>query len=81
MIRASSNPCTRCGKERITFKSWTEKIDTFFGKSEIKYTETVCPDSLCQKIVEQKLAELRERTQKALREKEARNPKNRPKPN
>lgn len=42
-----SNPCTRCGKERIVVKTWREKI----GYSVVTTTETACPDKECQKIV------------------------------
>jgi len=42
-----SNPCPRCGKERIFVKTWKEKI----GYSTITTTETACPDKECQKIV------------------------------
>ncbi len=46
------NPCTRCGKERILFKSWDEEIPTF-GNTTMKVTRSlnVCPDPECQKIV------------------------------
>ncbi len=52
MDRKISNACARCGKERIETKSWTENLETFFGKSTIVHTETVCPDPECQKVVE-----------------------------
>lgn len=48
-----SNPCVRCGKQRVDSKSWVGKV----GVSNITYTMTVCPDSECQKIVEQGIAE------------------------
>lgn len=54
MKQQLSNPCTRCGKERIITKTWTEKMDTFFGTSTVTHTETSCPDPECQKIVEEK---------------------------
>lgn len=47
MINIISNPCTRCGKERIVSKVWKEKI----GTSVVITTEKVCPDAECQKIV------------------------------
>lgn len=47
-----SNPCIRCGKERIDLKSWQETVMNFMGTSVITYTETVCADPECQKIVE-----------------------------
>lgn len=43
-----SNPCIRCGTERIDGKSWKEKS----GISYIFHTNTVCPDSECQKIID-----------------------------
>ena len=57
-----SNPCIRCGKQRIASKTWVEKIDTFYGQSEIVHTETVCPDKECQKIVAEGLAKQKERS-------------------
>ena len=42
-----SNPCIRCGKERITVRVYKEKI----GGSTIIQTETACPDSGCQTLV------------------------------
>lgn len=43
--------CIRCGKMRIESKSWNEYV----GTSLITYTETVCPDEECQKIVDEQL--------------------------
>lgn len=45
------NSCTRCGKERITGKTWKTKI----GNSIITHTLTLCPDKACQKLVDQAL--------------------------
>lgn len=42
-----SNPCSRCGKERIIARTWKEKI----GNSVIVNTEKICPDPECQKKV------------------------------
>lgn len=47
MKKAYSNPCIRCGTERVVFKTWEEKI----GNSVIVNIETVCPDPECQKKV------------------------------
>ncbi len=44
-----SNPCVRCGKQRINGKTWKGKA----GMSVITYTQTVCPDRECQKVVEE----------------------------
>lgn len=58
----SSNVCTRCGKQRIDGKSWTEKVEMFFGTSTVVHTETMCPDPECQKIVEEKLAQQKQKS-------------------
>ena len=43
--------CIRCGKERIVKTSYTEDLE----KTSVVYTETVCPDPECQKLVEKGL--------------------------
>lgn len=48
-----NNPCVECGKQRIDGKSWEEKS----GMSLVTHTQTVCPDSVCQKIVDKAIAE------------------------
>ena len=48
-----SNPCIRCGKERIDSKSWKVKI----GTSIVTHTKTVCPDFDCQKILDKEVAD------------------------
>lgn len=48
-----SNPCVRCGKQRIDGKSWDGKI----GSSVVTHTLTICPDPKCQKIVDQGIAD------------------------
>jgi len=52
-----SNPCIRCGKERIVSKTSKEKM----GNSVIITTQTVCPDPACQKLVEKELARQNEK--------------------
>ena len=47
-----SNPCIKCGKQRIDGKSWKEKSGTSF----IFYTNTLCPDAACQKLLDQETA-------------------------
>lgn len=59
----TSNICTRCGRDRVESKSWTEQVDTFFGKSTIVHTENVCPDPDCQKVVEEGLARQKQKTE------------------
>jgi len=43
----TSNPCSRCGKERIVSRIWKEKV----FNSVIVNVEKICPDPECQKIV------------------------------
>ena len=47
-----SNPCIKCGKERIDGKSWKGKT----GISIVTYTRTICPDSKCQEVVDAEIA-------------------------
>ena len=42
------NPCINCGKERVDGKTWKERN----GASLIIHTQTICPDSECQKKVD-----------------------------
>lgn len=61
-----TNPCTQCGKERILFKTWVEKVTSTYGNKTTTVTRslTVCPDPECQKIVEKKLAVEKEKRDK-----------------
>ena len=43
-----SNPCIRCGTQRVVKRSWKEKIDN----SIIINTQTICPNKDCQKKVD-----------------------------
>ncbi len=61
-----SNPCVKCGRERIDDKSWEGKI----GSSVITYTRTICPDSACQKQVDKGIAERKAKTASMLKAKE-----------
>ena len=55
-MKKYSNPCTRCGKERIVARRWVEEIPTVSGtKIEVTHTENVCPDPECQEIVKKEL--------------------------
>ncbi len=48
---SQSNPCIRCGKERIVAKSWKELV----GKSLLTYTTNICPDPACQKLIDKEM--------------------------
>lgn len=65
----TSTVCIRCGKQRILFKKWTEKSDRK-GPS-ITYEVYVCPDSDCQRIVDQRFTEMREKRMESERRKSA----------
>jgi len=45
--KAFSNPCVRCGRERIVIRVWEEKTTYSTGTN----TETACPNPECQKLV------------------------------
>lgn len=47
MSKKFTNPCTRCGTERIVLRTWKEKI----YNSVIVNTEMICPNKECQKQV------------------------------
>ncbi|MBI3282794.1 hypothetical protein HYZ70_01825 [Candidatus Curtissbacteria bacterium] len=56
---SSATPCIRCGKIRIFSRKWVEKVD---GKGAIvTHEEYVCLDQECQKIVDAKFEEMRNR--------------------
>lgn len=62
MQRKYSNPCTRCGKERIVSRTWEEYIQTYSGAQIVQInSETICPDPSCQKVVEEELDKQREK--------------------
>ena len=55
----SATLCIKCGRERILSKKWTQKAG---GKgTAITYELYVCPDSECQKLVDQKFEDMRQR--------------------
>lgn len=67
------NICIRCGKERIISKSWKEITVNASGlKQEIVYTETVCPDSACQRILNQEFAKQKKKRLAITKEREQR---------
>ena len=56
MSKTRNTSCIRCGKKRIFSKTWKEKQ----GCSVITFSQFVCPDKDCQKIVEKKLKKEKE---------------------
>jgi len=65
MIKALTNPCTRCGQERILLKQWVEETTTFNNKI-VKVTRAlnVCPDPECQKLIDKDNAVLKQKRDK-----------------
>ncbi len=56
MNKVATNPCFRCGQERIISKSWKQNVETYSGTSVVSFTQTICPDKACQILVEKELA-------------------------
>lgn len=56
----NTSVCIRCGKSRIEGKSWTESLNG----SKVTYTQTVCPDKECQKIVDKQLLDKKNKIDK-----------------
>ncbi len=50
---AEQTQCIRCGKSRVLTRTWNEQI----GLHDTVYTQNVCPDFACQKVVELELKE------------------------
>lgn len=65
----SSNPCTRCGRERIVLKTWKESIKTFDGVTEIEVADTICPNKDCQVIVDKQIFDQHEKYEATKRDK------------
>jgi hypothetical protein len=59
MSYVSSNPCIRCGKERIVSETRSQMVGN--SQSMVTYINTVCPDKECQKIVDQGILALKEK--------------------
>lgn len=57
-----SNPCIRCGKERIVLKTWTDKVGNF----PLTHTTTGCPDKACQKVLNDEMEAAREKREAML---------------
>jgi len=52
--------CIRCGKTRIFLKRWKDRGERNKG-TVISHEESICPDKECQKIVDEKFQEMRDR--------------------
>lgn len=60
-----NNPCINCGRQRIDGKSWKQKV----GVSVVTYTLTICPDPICQALVEKAIADRKEKSELLIRKK------------
>ncbi|MBI2598815.1 hypothetical protein HYW40_01155 [Candidatus Curtissbacteria bacterium] len=59
MQRQANSICIRCGKVRVFSRKWKDKEN---GKgSTVTHEETICPDSECQKLVDEKFQEMKDR--------------------
>ena len=52
--------CIRCGKTRIFLKRWKDRGENGKG-TVVTHVETRCPDRQCQKIVDEKFQEMKDR--------------------
>lgn len=64
------NTCSRCGKIRKVVRTWKEKMQTYNGLVEIVCSQSVCPDSECQKKVDAELEVKRLKSEEITRNKE-----------
>ncbi len=51
-ISQISDPCPRCGQQRIVKKAWRERVATFYGETVLEHTLMVCPDKKCQRVID-----------------------------
>ncbi|MBI2267889.1 MAG: hypothetical protein HYU80_00370 [Candidatus Blackburnbacteria bacterium] len=65
-----SNPCTRCGNERIVSKTWKEVVVSYGRTTTITHAQFVCIDPKCQKIVESELLAQKEKREALANQKE-----------
>lgn len=62
--------CIRCGKTRIFLKRWKDRGENGKG-TVVTHEETRCPDLECQKIVDEKFQEMKDRRTQAEERKKA----------
>ena len=73
MTKTTSNPCSRCGKDRIIARTWEETSETATSSSSrIIHTMMICPDVDCQKKVEASIAVMRQKQAALVEAKEQR---------
>lgn len=57
--KETTTVCIRCGKQRIFSKKWKDQEND--RGSVVTHVETICPDAECQKVVDEKFQEMRDR--------------------
>lgn len=62
--------CIRCGKTRIFLKTWKDRGESGKG-AVVTHEESRCPDLECQKIVDEKFQEMKDRRTQAEERKKA----------
>ena len=63
MPTQANTVCIRCGKTRVFSRKWKDKEN---GKGAvITHVETICPDKECQKLVDAKFQEMKDRRTQA----------------
>ncbi len=55
MNNTHSNPCFRCGTERIISKRWEEPMYDYPDSPKVVHIEKICPNPDCQKLVDAEL--------------------------
>jgi hypothetical protein len=57
---------------RVVGHTWEEKVSMYGGIITVVHSETVCPDKDCQKLVEEKLKEVKDKKDTIKKNKEER---------
>ena len=73
MNNTYSNPCIRCGKERIIFKRTEEQMYDYPGATKVVHIEKVCPDPECQKLLDAEIKEQQNKRDTLRKKSEERN--------
>ena len=70
MQKQTFSECVRCGTPRVLLKRWTDHGENGKG-ALIVHEETTCPDLECQKILNERFQEMRDRRTQAEERKKA----------
>lgn len=50
-------PCERCGSDRIISRTWSETVESVYGKSTLKMSQIICTNKECQAEFDKNRAE------------------------